>query len=62
MCVLLPYTGGTRIPLLQHMQKTPIPRLLGVRNYLKSYSALYNRLTRSRMELASPAYLGIAII
>ena len=45
----LPNTSGTRFP-----------RLLGVRNYLKNYFAMYKRLTRSRMrvEFASPAYLG----
>ena len=48
----LPYTRGTRIP-----------HLLGVRNYLKNYFAMYTRLTRSRirLELASPTYLGLAI-
>ena len=46
--VALPDTRGTRIP-----------RLLGVRNYLKKYSAKYKRLTcsRIRVELAFPACL-----
>ena len=41
-----------------------IPRLVGVGNYLKNYSAMYRRLTRSRIrvELAFPAYLGLGII
>ena len=49
----LPYTRGTRIPFL-----------LGVRNYLNNYFAMYTRLTRSRLrvELASPAYLDLGII
>ena len=38
--------------------------LLGVRNYLDNYFAMYKRLTRSRIyvELPSPAYLGLGII
>ena len=49
----LAYTRGSRIP-----------RLLGVRNYLNNYFAMYRRLTRShiRAELAFPAYLGFGII
>ena len=45
----LPSTRGTRVP-----------HLLGVRNYLENYFAMYPRLTRShiRVELASPTYLG----
>ena len=41
-----------------------IPRLLGVRNYLNNYFAIYTRLTRSLIgvELAAPAYLGLVII
>ena len=35
---MLPYSGGPRIP-----------RLLGVRNYLNNYFAMYKRLTRSRV-------------
>ena len=40
-----------------------IPGLLGVRNYLNNYFAMYTRLTRSRIrvELAYPAYLGLGI-
>ena len=47
------YTRGTRIP-----------RLLGFKNYLNNYYAIYKRLTRSRIgvELASPDYLGLGII
>ena len=49
----LPYTRGTRIP-----------HLLEFKNYLNNYYAMYKRLTRSRIrvELASPAYLGLRII
>ena len=48
-----PYTGGTRIHLL-----------LGVKNYLNNYFAMYICLTRFRIrvELASTAYLGSSII
>ena len=40
------------------------PHLLGVRNYLNNYFAMYTRLTRSsiRVEFASPAHLAIGII
>ena len=43
---------------------TRILRLLWVRNYLNNYFAMNKSLTRSRthMELASPAYLGLGII
>ena len=36
----------------------------GVRNYLNNYVAMCKRLTRSRIrvELASPAYLGLGVI
>ena len=53
MCDALPYTGGTHIP-----------RLLGVQNYLNNYFAMNTCLTRFRIrvELASPAYLGLCII
>ena len=46
----LPYTRGSRIP-----------RLLGIRNYLNNYFAMYKRLTHSRIRvvLTSPAYLGV---
>ena len=48
----VPYKRGTRIP-----------RLLGVRNYLNNYFAMYKRLTRSRIrvELASPGYMGFEV-
>ena len=38
------------------MGGTRIPRILGIRNYLKNYFAMYKRLTRSRIqvELTSP--------
>ena len=38
------------------MRETHLPQLLGVRNYLKNYFAMYTRLTRSsvRVELAPP--------
>ena len=50
---ILPYMCGTRIPCL-----------LGVRNYLDNYFAMYTRLTCSRIcvELAFPAYLWLGII
>ena len=43
---------------------TCIPDLLGVKNYLNNYFVIYTRLTRSRIrvDLASPAYLGLRII
>ena len=43
---------------------TRMPRLLGVRNYLNNYLAMYKRLTRSgtRVELASAAYVGLSNI
>ena len=46
------------------MHGTRIPSLLGVRNYLKNYFAMYTRLTLSRIcvELAPLAYLGLRII
>ena len=49
----LPYTSGIRTP-----------RLLGVKSYLNNYFPIYKRLTgsRIRVELASPAYLGLGII
>ena len=42
-------------------RETRNPRLLGVSNYLNNYFAMYKGLTRSRIrvELASPACLGI---
>ena len=48
----LPYTSGTRIPFL-----------LGVKNYLNNYFAMYRSLTHTRIraELASSAYLGLGI-
>ena len=47
------YTHGSRIP-----------RPLGVRNYLNNSFTMYKRVTRSRIrvELASPAYLGLGTI
>ena len=67
----LPYTEGNK--LLWHIYtydglpytgKTRIPCLLGVRNYLNNYFAMYKRLThyRIRVKLASPAYLALGII
>ena len=49
----LPYTRGTLIP-----------HLLGFKNYLNNYYAMYKRLTRSRIrvEFQSPAYLAIGVI
>ena len=46
------------------MRENRIPALLGVRNYLNNYFALYTHLPRSRIgvELASPAYLGLGIM
>ena len=43
---------------LAYTRGANIHRLLGVRNYFDNYSAMYKRLTRSRLcvELASPAY------
>ena len=40
-----------------------MPSLLGVSIYLNNYFAMYKHLTRSRIrvELASPAYLGLEI-
>ena len=42
----------------------PPPPLFGVRNYLINYFAMCKRLTlsRIRVDLASPAYLGLGII
>ena len=53
MSDVLPYRRGT---LILH--------LLAVRNNINYYFALYTRLTHSRirMEIASPAYLGLGII
>ena len=47
------YTRGTRIP-----------RILGVRNYINNYFAMYKRLTRSHIhaDLPPPTYLGLGII
>ena len=47
------YTYGTRIACL-----------LGVKNYLINYLTMYTPLTRSRirLELTSPAYMGLGII
>ena len=49
----IPYTGGRRIP-----------RLLGVKNYLNHYFAMYICLTRFRIrvEVTSPAYWELRII
>ena len=49
----LPYTRGTRSP-----------HILGFKNYLNNYYAMYKRLTcsRIRLEFASTAYLGLGII
>ena len=49
---------------LEYMRVTLVLRLLGVRNYLNNYFSLYKRVTRSRLhvELASAAYLELAII
>ena len=46
------------------MRGTRIPRLKGFKNYLNNYYAMYKRLTHSgiRVELASPAYIGLRII
>ena len=45
----LPYTHGTRLP-----------RLLGLRDYINNYFAMYKRLTRSRIcvEIASQPASG----
>ena len=53
MSSLFPYTRVTRNP-----------RRHGVKNYLNNYFAMYTWLTRFRIrvELASPAYLGLSII
>ena len=53
MCSLFPYTRIIRNP-----------RLLGVKNYLNNYFAMYTYLThfRIRVEHTSPAYLGLSII
>ena len=52
MCDALTYRRGSRIL-----------RLLEVRNYLKNYFATYKRLklSRTRVKLASPAYLVLGI-
>ena len=49
----LPYTRGRRLH-----------RLPGVKNFLNNYLAMYRRLTlsRIRLELAPPAYVGLEII
>ena len=49
----LPYICGTRIP-----------HLIGVKDYLNNYFAMFSRMSRSRtrVELASPTYLGLRII
>ena len=49
---------------LSYTRGTHIPRVLGVRNYLKNYFAIYKRLTlsRIRVELAAAACLWLAII
>ena len=43
---------------------TRIRRLLWVKNYLKNYFAMYKHVTHSRIrvELVSPAYMGLGII
>ena len=48
---------------LQYTRETRIPCLLAVKNYLNNYFA-YKRQTRSRIRvnLASPAYLGLGYI
>ena len=48
---------------LLYARETRIPRLLGDRNYINNYFAMYTCLTRFRIrvELASPAYLGFRI-
>ena len=48
----------------QYTHGARIHRLLGVRNYLNNYCAMYKCLMRSRIrvELASPAYMGLGII
>ena len=50
--------------VLLYTRGTCIPHLLGVKNYLNNYLVMYKRLTRSRIrvELASPAYMGLRII
>ena len=47
-----------------HVHGPCIPHLLGVKNYLNNYFAIYMRLThyRIRAELGSPAYLALEII
>ena len=47
-----------------YTRETRIPHLLGFKNYLNNYYAMYKHLTRSRIsvELASPDYLGLGII
>ena len=49
---------------LPNMRGTHLRRLLGVGNYLNNYFFMYTRLTRARIrvDLASPAYLGLGII
>ena len=54
----------TRVSALPYTRGTQIHRLNGVRNYLNNYFVLYARLTcfPIRVELASPAYLGLEFI
>ena len=49
---------------LPYTREYRVLRLLGVRYYLNNYCAMYTRLTRSRIRvnLVSPAYLGLGII
>ena len=49
---------------LPYTRETRIVHLLGVKNYLNNYFVLYARLTLSciRVELASPAGLGLRLI
>ena len=49
---------------LPYTRRTRILHLLDVMNYLSNHVAMYQRLTRSciQVELASAAYLGLGVI
>ena len=49
---------------LPYTRETRLHRLLGVRNYLNNYFAIYTRLTRSHIhaDVESLANLGLRII
>ena len=55
------YTSLTRP---KYKRGPRIPHLLGFKNYLNNYYAMYKRLMRSRVraDLTSPTYLGLRII